>query len=406
MKTIAAFVIVAVTLAAAAPDPGTAARLARAREQIARTPGQADGQITLALALVKAARATGNQQYLLQAEHAIHEALRLSPDNFEAGKARVALHLAEHRYPEALAEAEALNKRVPDDNMLYGYVADAQIALGNYAAAEKAAQWMIDQHPVNAPGLQRGALLREILGFNGPALEWWNSALRITSSADAEERAWILVNRSRVHQRLGKPAEAEKDARHALELVPDYPPAVEALAAALVEQDRPGDAVPLLTARLKNGPDASAQFHLAQALEAAGKPAEAGVAWEQFEKQATVCVDRPLNANHELIHYYATHGQAAAAVELASQEAQGHPDIDTLAVYALALDAAGDHAAASLQMARALAPGIRDVRLFLQAATAAAALPDKPAAARYLKRIMEMNGSSPEAEKAMKLLTN
>ncbi len=387
-------------------ETATASRIASAREQIARNPAQPDGYTALALAMVKAARATDRAEYLTQARQAVANALRLAPEGFEAHKAEVAVQLAEARYSEALEAAKALNKKVPDDNQMYGLIADAEMALGDYAAAEKAIQWMIDQRPVNAPGLQRGAELREILGYNEPALEWWNSSLRITSSSDAEERAWILVNMSRVALAQGKPADAEKHARQALDLVANYPWANDALAAALLEDGKAGEAAEILQSRLSAAPNVRARFLLAAALEAAGKKPEAAEAWQQFEREAVARVSAPDNANPELIEYYASHDRSAEAVKLASEESQRRQDIATLAAYASALVAAGRYQEARVQMARALAPGIRDAKLFYRAGLIAAKLNDKTSAANYLKKTIEINASSPEAGKAIQLLAN
>ena len=381
-------------------------RVAMAREQIARSPAQADGYTALALALVKAARATDRTEYLGQAEQAVRDALRLAPDNFEAQKADVAVRLAECLYSEALREAKALNKKVPDDNQLYGYIASAEMALGNYAAAEKATQWMIDQRPVNGPGLQRGAELREVLGYNEPALDWWSSAMRITSSSDAEERAWILVNMSRVDLHMGKPAEAEKHARQGLELVANYPWASDALAAALMEEEKPSEAAEVLGARLEAANDVRAKFQYATALEAAGKKEDAATVWQEFAAEAKARVSQADNANRELIAYVAAHDMSADALKLASEEVERRQDIDTLAAYASALLAAGKYQEARTQMDRALAPGIRDAKFFYQAGMIAAKANDKASAAKYLKKAIEMNASSPEAGKAIKLLAN
>ena len=387
-------------------DPGTASRIRAAKDQIAKSPAQPDGYLSLALALVKAARATDSAEYLNQAEKAVADSLRVAPDSFEAHKALVAVRLAQGRYTEALREAQALNRKVPDDNQLYGYLADAQMALGDYAAAEKSAQWMIDQHPVNAPGLQRGAELRDYFGYSQPSLEWWNSSLRITSSADAEERAWILVNMSRVAMRMGKATDAEKSARQALDLVASYPLASDALAAALLAQDHAGDAADVLRRRLSVAPNVRAEFHFAEALDALAEKTEAAAAFERFEKGAVARVSQPDHANRELIEYYATHGRADEAVKLAGQEVQRRQDIATLSAYALALTAAGKYREARVQMDRALEPGIRDAKLFLQAALIASKLNDKASAAKYFKQAIEINASSPEAGKAIQLLAN
>ena len=403
-----ASLLTALTMSAAEPalDPSIASRIAAAKEQVAKAVNQPEGHTMMALALAKAARATGRAEFLEQAEHSIAEALRLAPDNFEARKGEVAIRLAGHRYTEALAEAKALNKKVPDDNLMYGYMADAAMALGDYASAEKAIQWMIDQRPVNAPGLQRGAQLREYLGYNEPALDWWNSALRITSSSDKEERAWILTRMSQLDFAIGKPAAAESHAQQALELIPGYPYACDALAAALVGRNKAADAVEILKKRLAAAPDTRARFHLAAALEAAGRDDEASEAWGKFEEEASARTSFPDNANRELIEYYATHGKAAEAVKLAAAESDSRHDIATLAVYARALAAAGQFQEARTQIERALAPGIRNAKLFYEAGTIAARLNDKAAATRYLKQAIELNASAPEADAAIKLLAS
>jgi hypothetical protein len=94
-------------------DPGTASRIAMAKQQIAQNPAQPDGYVSLSLALVKAARATDCDEYLKQADQAVADSLRIAPANsaanFEARKALVAVRLAEARYTEALVEAQALS---------------------------------------------------------------------------------------------------------------------------------------------------------------------------------------------------------------------------------------------------------------------------------------------------------
>ncbi len=192
--------------------------------------------------------------------------------------------LAQGRYSDALAEATALNKSVPDDNLLYGYLADAQMELGNYQAALKATQWMINQRPVNAPGLQRGAQLREDSGYGEPALDWWNSSLRITSSSDLEELAWILVNMSRVALRMGKAANAEGSARQALDLVANYPLASDALAAALIAQDKPADALEILEAQDRGCAERSRGVSFGSSGRGCGNKAETAAAFARFEK--------------------------------------------------------------------------------------------------------------------------
>ena len=73
-------------------------------------------------------------------------------------------------------EAKKLNKRMPDDVMIYGFLTDANVELGNYKDAETAAQSMLDLRPGNLPALTRAAYLRELFGDIDGSLELMNMA--------------------------------------------------------------------------------------------------------------------------------------------------------------------------------------------------------------------------------------
>ena len=60
------------------------------------------------------------------------ETLELDARDFEALKARAWVLLGQHRFAEARELAEVLNKRVPDDVMVYGLLTDANVELGDY----------------------------------------------------------------------------------------------------------------------------------------------------------------------------------------------------------------------------------------------------------------------------------
>ena len=61
------------------------------------------------------------------------------------------LLLGKHEFAAALEEAKKLNQRTPDDVMVYGFLTDANVELGNYADAENAANWMMNLRaaPIN-----------------------------------------------------------------------------------------------------------------------------------------------------------------------------------------------------------------------------------------------------------------
>jgi predicted Zn-dependent protease len=130
-----------------------------ARALIEKNPKQAQPYNDLALALARRARETADPVYYKQAHEVLSESLRIEPSNFEARKTRVWVLLGQHEFKQALEEALELNRQVPDDQMVHAMLADANIELGNYKDAEKAAQTMFDMRGISVPALTRGAYL-------------------------------------------------------------------------------------------------------------------------------------------------------------------------------------------------------------------------------------------------------
>ncbi|MFN0166040.1 MAG: tetratricopeptide repeat protein, partial [Bryobacteraceae bacterium] len=194
------FVFVAAALAA---DPAATLSPAQREIQMAqqaaqRDPRRAQPLADVAMGFLRRARETSDPQYLDRAERSIDQALGIEKDSIEALRARVTVLNARHRYEEAIDLGRKLNQRIPDDVQIYGLLAEAYMALGQYQKAETEAQWMIDMRRGNLGGMVRGALLREVYGDPVGALEWLNSALRLTGVAQTEERAWILCQIARV----------------------------------------------------------------------------------------------------------------------------------------------------------------------------------------------------------------
>ena len=150
-------------------------RIAAAKQQVKAHPKDAQPYVELALAWIRRARETANPVYFNDAEQAITAGLAFTPSDFQLAKAHAALLLGRHEFAQARTEATALNRRTPDDVTTYAYLAEANIALGEYPDAEEAAQWMLNLLPNNLPGLMLGAQLRDVYGDPEGA---WNFSIR------------------------------------------------------------------------------------------------------------------------------------------------------------------------------------------------------------------------------------
>ena len=109
---------------------------------------------------------------------------------------------------------------MPDDVMVYGYLADANTELGNYDAAVKAIQWMLNIKPGNIAGLTRAAYQRELHGDISGAMELMQMAYDATPYQEFEDRAWILTQMSHLSLVGGDLPKAESFATERARPVP------------------------------------------------------------------------------------------------------------------------------------------------------------------------------------------
>lgn len=198
-------------------------RAASALRALAADPNNNIARVDLVTALLRRARETSDPSFLEQAERALKA---VPADDFAGGKARAALLIARHEYKAALALAQSLTKRVPDDVAVYGYLTQSYAELGRMKEAEEACQWMLNLRPGNTPAYLMTAYLREKLADPFGAVELYSVALRQTSVDEPEERAWIMVQLARIRK-----ADAPALLKQALETFPHYPLALKAQAA-------------------------------------------------------------------------------------------------------------------------------------------------------------------------------
>jgi tetratricopeptide (TPR) repeat protein len=339
-----------------------------AHQAIVEKPLQYTGYNLLATALVRRAQETSDAGFYAQAEDAVKKSWELAPNNFDTEKIRVSILLGEHDYLVALEVAKALNKRAPDDVMVYGLLTDANVELGNYKDAEVSAQWMLNLRPGNLPALTRAAGLRELFGDGEGAFELLDLAYQSSPPTETGERAWILTQMGHLRSASGNSEVAERFFRQALTLFPNYPEAGGNLAQLRIAQKRYAEAVVLLEQRYQSVPRAANLYDLAEALQLAGRDGEAKKAFADFEGKALAESSGMHNSNRELVFYYADHvHQPGKALDVAQREYAWRHDVYTLDTYAWALHVNGLDAEARKQIEIALAVGVRDERLLSHA---------------------------------------
>jgi tetratricopeptide (TPR) repeat protein len=366
--------------------------MAQAQRLIEKNPKNYEAFNALALAQSRRARETSDVKFYSDAEESLKRSFAISPDNFDGRRIEVWLLLGKHEFAAAREEALNLNKRMPDDVMVYGFLTDANVELGNYDDAEKAAQLMLDLRPGNSPGVTRAAYLRELFGDVDGALELMNMALQSTSPGEAEDAAWILAQKGHLELSVGRIADAEKNLHQALARFPGYHYVLGNLAKVRIAQERYDEAVELLRERYHAAPHAENLYDLAEALQLAGRIEEAKKAFGEFEQKSLFETDRGDNSNRELIFYYTDFAhQPVKALEVARKEFARRHDVYTLDAYAWALHVNGEDQESRRQIEAALRTGIQDARLIRHAGEIALALGDRVGAHKYLQQAADLN---------------
>ena len=399
----------------ATPQSPAEQHIAAAERQIATNPKRAQTYNDLALAYIRRARETADPVYYQNAETALNTGLRLAPGDFQLEKTGVALLLGRERFAEALVKARALNKKAPDDVTVYGYLAQADMALGNYKEADTSAQWMLNMRPNNTAGLLDGAELRVLYGDPQGALEFLNQAFGETPQIEPEEQAWIANRIATVEMDSGALAPAAQALARAEQLFPHEPITLINLAQLRMEQHQPLEAIPLLEQRLAAEQAAHTSqtrtlYLLGTAQRQAGQPAAAAT-FARFEQGALAESTQPANANTELIQYDAglpgeAPRNASQALSLAEREVASRQDVRTLDADAWALYANGRYAEADAQIQKALAVGIRDAQLYEHAGEIELKLKKPEQAEQSFASAMQADPGSPYAAAAHKQLGN
>jgi tetratricopeptide (TPR) repeat protein len=371
------------------------------QRQIRIDPKKVQAYNELALAFLRRTRETADPKYLKDADAALTQGLKLAPEDFQLQRTQVALMLSRHQFAQARERATALHHRTPDDVMTYGYIAEADIALGNYSEAETDAQWMLNMRPNNIPGLLIGAELRTSYGDPHGAIEFLNLAYAETSPAEVEDLAWIANQIASIQIESGQNDLAAQTLEQAEQVFPHYVYTMENSARVRISQNRASDAVELLQQASSIDNDPHVLYDLARAHEAAGQSSEARATYAEFERQASA-PGRSTDASRLDLILMDVGSPAAAptALKLAQQEIAARQDVLTLDAYAWALYANAKYQDAEAAVQKAIAVGIQSAQIFDHAGHIAQKLNHNAEAAKYFALSIQSNPSSEHASDA------
>jgi tetratricopeptide (TPR) repeat protein len=341
-------------------------------------PTDAKAAVQLADALLRQARVSGNAGLARSAEDALGRVLADEPGQYEARRMLATVYLSEHRFRDAIREAEHARDQQPGDSWNYAVIGDGHVELGEYDAAFAAFERMMDLRP-NAAAYSRAAYALELRGHLAAALDAMKLATDATSPRDVESLAWHHSQLGELYWQMGRLTDAAHQYRWADYVFPGHPFAQHGLAKVKEAAGDLAGAVAIYKGLMSSAPAPDLAAKLGELLDVLGQPAEAARYYALAETGWRVDVPQPAM----LARFLAEHDRHLdEAVVLAEGAAADRHDIFTEDSLAWAYFKAGRLTEASAASTQALRLGAKDRTILYHAAAIRQGLGDHVGAHR------------------------
>ncbi|HEX2126584.1 MAG TPA: tetratricopeptide repeat protein [Thermoleophilaceae bacterium] len=350
------------------PDASTDERIAILQRAVRDGAG---AYAVLGDAYLQKAREGGDPSYYSRAERSFDAALRRDARDVDALLGAGTLAGLRHDFGEQLRLGLEARRLVPGLVAPYPVVADAQIELGRYRAAERTIQRMLDLKP-NLTSYARASYLRELSGDLRGAVQ----AMRLAVSAGAgvpENVAHVRTLLGDLELQRGRPTAARSAYRGALAGLPRYAPAEVGLARVEIAAGRLDAAARRLRSVSRRLPLTGYLTLLADTDTARGASRAAARDLELVRAQQRLLRAAGTRPDAELIMFEANHGDPRAAVRLGRRLWADAPSVRSADALGWALTRAGRPREGVEWARRALRLGSRDALFNLHAGLAAKA---------------------------------
>lgn len=390
-----------VTSAASQYDPtakeGRASR-AQTTERVIRNlqtsleknPHNSQQWALLGAAFLQRVRENGDPSNYSRAEQAFQKALELDQNNFLAVGGMGGLKLAQHQFREAIVWGERAAQLNPDNAGLYGVLGDAQLELGEYDAAFKHFQTMVDTRP-DLSSYARVSYARELVGDRAGALENMERAVN-AGAANSEARSWALVQLGNLYFGQGDLENARSAYQAALQNWNDYPYARGGLAQVYAAQGDYAQAIQTYTRLLETIPLPEFVIGLGDVYQVSGDNANAQKQYALVAAMQQLASANGVDTDAELALFNADHKMDLNhTLELAKRAYEKRPGIFVADTLAWTYYQRGDYKNAEEYIEKALSLGTQNALLLYHAGMIQVALGNAARGRELLERALELN---------------
>ena len=355
--------------------------------RIAATPKDGAAVVRLADALIRLQRVNNDGRAVITAEERLRAFLKHDPRHYEAQRMLAAVLLSQHRFGDAIAQANKVSAMDPRDAWNFGAIGDGYIELGDYDRAFAAYDRMGQLQP-GPPAYARTSHALEIKGDLAGALEYMRRAADGSWSNDTEAQAWHYSQVGELLLQQGRLGDAKREFEHAEATFPNHPLARAGLAKVKIAEGDLAGARLAYQEQLARVPTPDLAALVGDLLHATGD--ETGA--EQYYRMS-VQIERAGWGNgvpqpQALARFFADRDRnLAEAVKLAEDATVSRRDIFTMDTLSWAYFKAGRLSEARQASEQARRTGSKDARILYHAAEILAAAGDRREALRLFSDI-------------------
>jgi tetratricopeptide (TPR) repeat protein len=320
--------------------------------------------VMLADALLRQTRVSGNAGLASEAERVLLAVLEHDGNRYDARRMLAATYLSQHRFSDALREAERCRAIRTDDAWVWGVIGDAHLERGEYNAAYDAFDRMAAIKPA-AAAYARVSYARELQGDLAGALDTMRMAAEATSAHDSESLAWHHAQLGQLHLDMDHLAAARREFLAAAHAFPGHPFAQIGLARVAEAAGDTRSALDIVVALLETSPTPADLAYAGDLLTKLGQTEAA----ERYYRLAEAAWQTDAPEPSRLARFLAMRGRRLEeAIAIGEKARIDRNDIFTADALAWAYFQTGRIERAKTMMAIALRTGTRDRVILAHAA--------------------------------------